>query len=180
MVLCNLIFSKLTTLLFLGGTGLVQAVPAQEQAQYQVYADVRVDSFRAFLPIAQLATFYKNGYPAYRIQVVSTNKKSIAQRVLSDLPSLAPEHKIHFTYREPYYRVRIGAFRTEAEAEPLRRKIDIYYHHKFVVVTLPEKIPYTECLGVFPLPPAKYQNIMLPPPEPDLNIDTLLMDTAPF
>lgn len=150
------------------------------QNQYKVYGDMRIDSFRAFLPIAQLSTFYKNGYPAYRIQVVSTNKKQIAQRVLSDLPNLAPEHKIHFTYREPYYRVRVGAFRTEAEAEPLRRKIDIYYQHKFVVVTLPEKIPYKECLGRFTLPRYKYRNLMIPPPVTNLNIDTLLMEVAPF
>lgn len=148
--------------------------------KHKVYADARIDSFRAFLPIAQLSTFYKNGYPAYRIQVVSTNKKAIAQRVLSDLPNLAPEHKIHFTYREPYYRVRVGAFRTEAEAEPLRRKIDLYYHHKFVVVTLPENIPYKECLSTFTLPHYKYKNLMIPTPIPNPTIDTLLMEKAPF
>lgn len=157
---------------------------AQDQSlndeRYKVYADSRIDSFRAFLPIAQLSTFYKKGYPAYRIQVVSTNKKQIAQKVLSDLPIIAPDHKIHFTYREPYYRVRIGAFKTEKDAEPLRLKIDLYYKHKFVVVTLPENIPYKECLAVFTLPHNKYNNLMIPPPEYNLSIDTLFIQDEQF
>ena len=65
----------------------------------------------------------------YRVQVFSSQERSDAESVyerannwwegLDDRPEglLADELPVYITYRQPYYRVRIGDFRTRSEAE---------------------------------------------------------------
>lgn len=110
---------------------------------------VLMDSFLKSLARVQLYKDYSNGCLGYRIQVINTNKKAAAIEVMNTLNLLIPEEEVFFVYREPYYRVRIGAYRSEEESELLREKIDMYYKKKFAVVTVPEMFSFKECLQKF-------------------------------
>ncbi|MBC8033653.1 MAG: SPOR domain-containing protein [Chitinophagaceae bacterium] len=64
--------------------------------------------------------------PGYRIQVISTTDRSKAIAAKTRIYQVYPELKPYFLYQSPYYRLKVGNFKTYAEAEdyisPLTRE----------------------------------------------------------
>lgn len=147
-------------------------------AQRNVFADPRIADFTQYLPIAQLYNYYSDGISAYRIQVINTNKNAEALAIRRDMQLLVPELRVFFIYREPYYRVRVGAFMTEKDAEPYRKKIDNYYQKKRTVITLPEIIPLKECLEEHKKKAKDYSDFFQK--LPDLNEESIDNEEIPY
>lgn len=63
----------------------------------------------------------------YRIQVFSSNNfktaKSDAARVERKLQNAFPHHRVYVTFASPFWKVRIGNFRTSQDAQKLRSEI---------------------------------------------------------
>ena len=78
--------------------------------------------------IDKLNTTYKNSYKlkGYRIQIYSGNKKQPANQSRSTFSRLYRTKKAHMDYEQPYYKVRVGDFRTKIEA--LKFKNDLIKH----------------------------------------------------
>lgn len=71
--------------------------------------------------------------PGYRIQISSSNDKSEIQALRSDLNSKFSEFKNYLEYDQPYYRLKIGDFKTRLEARGYLEKIILHFPSAFLV-----------------------------------------------
>lgn len=82
--------------------------------------------------------------PGFRVQVLTTNKRNEAQDAKTKVMQLYPDYRSYIDFEAPYFKVRIGDFRTRDEATELRQKLsDLFSGGVFVVPTIinvsPEK-----------------------------------------
>jgi hypothetical protein len=92
--------------------------------------------------ISQLADQYKKmslnnpEIDGYRVQIFfdsGSNSKNTAANIKGEFEIVYPEIKSYLSYKEPYYRVRVGDFRTLTEAVGFQKKIAIDYPNAFPV-----------------------------------------------
>jgi len=72
----------------------------------------------------------------YRVQIFfdsGSSSKNKAASVKDEFSALYPETKAYLSYKEPYYRVRVGDFRTLVEAVGFQKKIVAEYPNSFPV-----------------------------------------------
>lgn len=75
----------------------------------------------------------------YRVQIFfdsGGNSKSKASSAQETFQMAYPEVKTYLSYKEPYYRVRVGDFRTLSEAVGFQKKIASDYPNAFPVKDL--------------------------------------------
>jgi hypothetical protein len=82
--------------------------------------------------------------PGFRVQVLTTNKRNEATDAKAKAMQLFPEYRSYLEWEAPYFKVRIGDFRTRQEATELRDKLSGQFNAGvFVVPTIinvsPEK-----------------------------------------
>ena len=80
-------------------------------------------------------------YRGYRIQVISTTNRDLANKVKSDVLSKFTDEKAYLTYNSPYFKVRIGNFITKDEAEKFRQQLSKLYPQGVYVVE--DAVEYT-------------------------------------
>ncbi|WPQ63224.1 SPOR domain-containing protein [Chitinophaga sancti] len=61
--------------------------------------------------------------PGFRVQVISTNKRNEATEIKAKVMQLYPDYRTYLDYQAPYFKVRIGDFKTRDEAADLREKL---------------------------------------------------------
>jgi hypothetical protein len=72
----------------------------------------------------------------YRVQIFfdsGSNSKNKASNVKNEFETAFPGIKPYLSYKEPYYRVRVGDFRTLIEAVGFLKKISTDYPNSFAV-----------------------------------------------
>ena len=72
----------------------------------------------------------------YRVQIFfdsGSNSKNAAANIKTGFETIYPEIKSYLSYKEPYYRVRVGNFRSLIEAVGFQKKIAIEYPNAFPV-----------------------------------------------
>lgn len=70
----------------------------------------------------------------WRVQVFfdsGANSKRRANEVLSRFSGQYPEIRAYLSFKEPYYRVRVGDFRTRLEAEGFMKSVKTEYPNAF-------------------------------------------------
>ncbi|MGX5820748.1 SPOR domain-containing protein [Chitinophaga lutea] len=82
--------------------------------------------------------------PGFRVQIITTNKRNEANDAKAKVMQLYPEYRTYLDWEAPYFKVRVGDFRSRQEATDLRNKIAaIFSEGVFVVPTIinvsPEK-----------------------------------------
>lgn len=76
------------------------------------------------------------GVEGYRVQIFfdsGSNSKNIASNIKADFDATYLGAKSYLSYKEPYYRVRVGNFRTLIEAVGFQKKIAADYPNSFAV-----------------------------------------------
>jgi hypothetical protein len=63
----------------------------------------------------------------YRIQIFFDESKTSAQSQKANFINTYPNHKAYIDYMAPNYRVRVGNFRTQLEAEKLKQELIAIY-----------------------------------------------------
>ncbi len=79
------------------------------------------------------------GIPGYRVQVffASGNEaKNQANKLRTELRELYPSYESYISYEEPFFKVKIGDFRTKVEAYKLFKNIQSTYPSAFIVEDL--------------------------------------------
>ncbi len=66
----------------------------------------------------------------FRIQVVNTQNRDEANNVKAEMLRRFPEHKAYLLYKAPNFRVRVGNFLTQRDAEQTRKMIAALYPGK--------------------------------------------------
>jgi hypothetical protein len=72
----------------------------------------------------------------FRVQIFfesGPNSKSTATAKMNSFQTLYPEVKTYLSYKEPYYRVRVGNFRTLIEAVGFQKQISDEYPNAYTV-----------------------------------------------
>lgn len=122
------------------------ALQAQEsEGSLTLIQDSRIDSLVA-LNIA-----YNKAYPyivGFRIQIYMASGNdglSNAELVKKDFETNFNDVTAYITFREPYYRVRVGDFRTRLEANQLLKTIRKSYQDAWIIqdkISLPLLVTY--------------------------------------
>lgn len=91
-----------------------------------VIKDSRVDN---------LLETYKSSFSVqgYRIQIYSDNKKQPARDEKAKFLSLYSNVKAHEIYQQPYFKIRVGDFRTKLEAYKFQKEIVSNFPNSFIV-----------------------------------------------
>jgi len=113
----------------------------QTNGEVNVYSEPGIDS------LVQLHIAYNQAFPiipGYRIQIFmeSGNQalsdcENVEQKFLEKYENMP----VYITFSAPYYRVRVGDFRTRLEAEKFLRRINRKYPSAWVIkdeINLPE------------------------------------------
>lgn len=85
--------------------------------------------------IDNLLETYKSSFTiqGYRIQIYSDNKKQPARDEKAKFLSLFSNVKAHEIYQQPYFKIRVGDFRTKLEAYKFQREIYENFPNSFIV-----------------------------------------------
>ena len=122
-----------SALLVFSNTGVKAQVLVPAEGKVEIVQDER---------IAQLADHYRKmslnnpEIDGYRVQIFfdsGSNSKNSATNIKGGFESIYPEAKSYLSYKEPYYRVRVGDFRSLTEAVGFQKKIAIDYPNSFAV-----------------------------------------------
>ena len=72
--------------------------------------------------------------PGFRVQVITTNKRNEANDAKAKVMQLFPDHRSYLDFQAPYFKVRIGDFKSREEATELRDKLTQYFSGGVFVV----------------------------------------------
>lgn len=61
--------------------------------------------------------------PGYRIQVINSNDRNKVFAVKAKIYQLYPELKPYLMYQPPFYKLKVGNFKTKEEAEEYRQEL---------------------------------------------------------
>lgn len=68
----------------------------------------------------------------YRIQVINTQSRDEANTVKAEMLRRFPEQKTYLLYKAPNFKVRLGNFLTQREAEPIRKMVAALYNNRSI------------------------------------------------
>ena len=92
----------------------------------KVIKDSRIDA----LGETYKSTFKLKGY---RVQIHSGNKRQPANQARASFSRIHPKTKAHLDYEQPYYKVRVGDFKTKLEALKYKNFIIKEFPNSFIV-----------------------------------------------
>lgn len=110
----------------------VQQLFAQEYTQ--VISDEHLDSLVAK---SRLANIEAGGMQGFRIQIFFGSDRKEANEARTKFLQLFPETEAYLVYQAPYYKVRVGDYRNQLEAQPVYRKVLTEFEKVFIV---PDKV----------------------------------------
>lgn len=78
-----------------------------------------------------------NGIQGFRVQIFFGSERKGANEAKTKLLQLMPDQEVYLMYQQPYFKVRVGDFRSKLEAEAVYRKLLPEFNKCFIV---PDKI----------------------------------------
>jgi hypothetical protein len=78
-----------------------------------------------------------DGIQGYRIQIFFGSERKVAQEARAKFVQMNPDVEAYLVYQQPYFKVRVGDFRTRLEAQPLLKKVLPEFERVFII---PDKI----------------------------------------
>lgn len=78
-----------------------------------------------------------NGIQGYRVQLFFGSERKAAIEAKTKFMQLMPNEEVYLIYQQPYFKVRVGDYRTKLEAEAVYRKM---LHDFDKVFIIPDKI----------------------------------------
>ncbi|PWV48150.1 sporulation related protein [Chitinophaga sp. S165] len=107
--------------LLIGGLAMAQDAPIASTGGVKVVKDPRLDLLiRKQIYINTLAI---RNQPGFRVQIISTNKRNEANDIKARVMQLYPDYRTYLDYQAPYFKVRVGDFKSREEAAELREKL---------------------------------------------------------
>ena len=130
-------YSQDRTLSFPGSTDSLPTVKnslnfASKPGKMTVYKDERIVGIEKFVRAGE-ESIDGVKIDGYRVLIFFDMNKSIAEQQKAHFISLYPEHKAYIDYSAPNYRVRVGNFRTELEANALKFELIAIFPTAIVV-----------------------------------------------
>lgn len=122
---------------------IAAGVMAQDTSSVVVHKDPRLDLLLKKQGEANAAIKKANARTAkgFRLLVINTNKRDEAISAKTKVYSNFPELKAYLVYQSPYFRLKVGNFKTKEEAEQYQKSLG-YYFPKGVFI-IPDMIEIT-------------------------------------
>lgn len=135
--LCNFGFSQDTTLGFPTGQDTLPKVAnnldfASKPGQVILHVDDRVGKIGEFVRSGE-ESIDGVKIDGFRVLIFFDMSKTVAEQQKAYFITMYPEHKAYVDYMAPNYRVRVGNFRTELEAEKLKQEVIGFFPTAIVV-----------------------------------------------
>lgn len=128
----SLAITGLTFALLFGSRGIAQTL-APSQGSVTLKQDSRLTKVAESYKRLNLQNIPVDGY---RVQIFfesGANSKSVANAKLAAFEQSHPDIMAYLSYKEPYYRVRVGDFRNIVEAEHFKKSIIDEYPNAYAV-----------------------------------------------
>jgi hypothetical protein len=146
----NLLFGQDQSLGFPTGTDTLPKVQntlnfAAKPGQVTVHKDDRLGKIEDFVRAGE-ESIEGVKIDGYRVLIFFDMSKTVAEQQKAYFMSMYNQHKAYIDYMAPNYRVRVGNFRTELEAEKLKQEILPLFPTSIVVsdkIQLPDLTPVT-------------------------------------
>jgi hypothetical protein len=120
-------------ILFLGFS-LLGLHYANAQQNVQVIGDAHLDSLvQRNIELNQAA----NGIQGYRVQIFFGSDRKAANEARTKFLQLYPETEAYLVYQQPNFKVRVGDYRNQLEAQAIYRSLLNQFETVFIV---PDKI----------------------------------------
>lgn len=104
-------------------------VKAQDTTSVVVHKDPRVDLL--FKKQAEVNAAIKKANArtgkGYRILVINTNKRDEAIAAKTKVYTNFPELKAYLVYQSPYFKLKVGNFKTREEAQQYQKSLGLYF-----------------------------------------------------
>jgi hypothetical protein len=130
--------------LFLSLITLALGVSAQDTSSVVIHKDPRIDLLLKKQGDANAAVKRANARTArgYRLLVINTNKRDEAISAKTKVYTNFPELKAYLVYQAPYFKLKVGNFRTREEAQDYRTSLGYYFPKGvFVIADIIEVTP---------------------------------------
>lgn len=102
---------------------------AQDSSSVVIHKDPRVDILLKKQGDVNAAIKKANARTAkgYRLLVINTNKRDEAIAAKTKVYTNFPELKAYLVYQSPYFRLKVGNFRTREEAQQYQKSLGFYF-----------------------------------------------------
>lgn len=108
---------------------IVSVSNAQDTTSVVIHKDSRIDLLLKKQGDVNAAIKKANARTArgYRLLVINTNKRDEAIAAKTKIYTYFPELKSYLVYQSPYFKLKVGNFKTRDEAEQYRKNISLYF-----------------------------------------------------
>lgn len=108
---------------------IVAGASAQDTSSVVVHKDPRLDVLLKKQGDINAAIKKANARTArgYRVLVVNTNKRDEAIAAKTKVYTNFPELKAYLVYQSPYFKLKVGNFRTREEAQQYQKSLGYYF-----------------------------------------------------
>ena len=105
----------------------------------QSYQIIKPASIDTLVNRAKAKNLESSTMDGYRVQLFSGSDRNKANLIKSQFKSDLPEVPVYITYRQPYFKLRVGDFRNRIEATQFFLKLEDNYENLLIV---PDKINF--------------------------------------
>jgi hypothetical protein len=119
----------LVTLLLAGLGGLAQTTAAADSSGVLVLKDPRIDQLvRKQIEINEVTTRESRRHvPGYRIQVINSPDRGKVFAAKAKVYEQFPDWKPYLLYQSPNYKLRVGNFKTQEEAQDALKQLSRFF-----------------------------------------------------
>ena len=103
----------------------------QQPGKVEVIKDPQIDSLIA-RRAALVKASRKSGVSGFRVQIFSSTERKVVHSEQAKFKALYPNIRSYISYSIPYYKLRVGDFRTRLEAQKLINKLERRYEGLFI------------------------------------------------
>jgi hypothetical protein len=123
-------------LLFLSLILFAIRASAQDTSSVVIHKDPRIDLLLKKQSDANAAIKKANARTArgFRLLVINTNKRDEAIAAKTKVYTNFPELKAYLVYQSPYFKLKVGNFRTREEAKDYQKSLGYYFPKGVFVV----------------------------------------------
>ena len=112
----------------------ITSVTFAQNQLIKIHSDTKLDSLVAKnIEVNKLS----NGISGYRVQIFFGSERKAANDAKTKFLQLMPDEEVYFIYQQPYFKVRVGDYRTKLEAEATYRQLLTYFNKVFII---PDKV----------------------------------------
>jgi hypothetical protein len=124
--------------------GFVSQSVSQNSGSVEIIQDARISTLvEKHIQLNEI----QKGVPGFRVQIFfasGNNSKPNANKIKSDFLAKYPRVKAYVIYQEPYYKVRVGDFRSRLEAQGFLNIVTFDFPSSYIVsdeIQIPEISP---------------------------------------